>query len=70
MLTVTIPASIENAQLSVIDQYGRVVQTQDRLDSDASPTVNLDMQDLPAGIYYVRVASGSQILTEKVVKSE
>jgi len=69
-LTVTIPESIENARLSVIDQYGRVVQTRDRLDSDASPIVNLDLQDLPAGIYYVRVVAGSQILTEKVMKGE
>ena len=50
----------------LLDAQGKLVKT-DRIETSAV-TKTLNMQDLPAGIYYIRLAKGKLVNVYKVVK--
>jgi hypothetical protein len=52
--------------LSLLDAQGKLVKT-DLIEADVTSKI-IDMQDFPAGIYYLRMIKGKQINVYKVVK--
>jgi len=52
--------------LYLLDAQGKLVKT-DRID-EASTEKEINMEDLPAGLYYLRLMKGTQINVYKVVK--
>ena len=68
-IAINLESPIQNGQLSVIDQFGRVIQQRDQVTSETNNTITLDLNAFPSGIYYVRLTDGEQVLTKKVLKS-
>lgn len=63
-LTITLPASVKQASLSLINATGHAV-----LESNtaSSRTIQLNISQLPKGLYVLHIAYQQSILTEKIV---
>ncbi len=57
-------SSAEAAQISIIDMYGKVIRQHNSINEY---NVALDIADLTAGIYLVKVENGGETTVEKVV---
>lgn len=55
-------------QLGVFDLTGREVKTQQWMSQQGSNVLPLDLSELPAGAYFIRVNSAEGVMTVKVVK--
>ena len=56
------------ASVRVLDKFGAVRTRVELADVAATPEQPLDLSALPAGVYYVQVVTGQQVLTQRVVK--
>jgi hypothetical protein len=62
----TLPAADEAASLSVMDMTGKVVfQTQSEIMGDGFET-SLDLSNLPSGMYFLRLQSGNEVMTQRL----
>jgi predicted outer membrane repeat protein len=58
----------QNVKLTIVDLFGREVRTlEDEVNSPGEYTVRIDVSDLPAGVYMVRVQAGCQSAVRKLV---
>ncbi len=57
----------KGGDLSVYDAQGRVVWQQSSI---LSPTSNINVADLPAGLYFVTLRSAGTVVTKRLVKAE
>ncbi len=63
-----LPEGSSNAKLSLLDAAGRVVQSMNiGLPGAGVQTYALDLQNLPAGMYILKLHEGNNIGTEKLV---
>ncbi|MGB3076710.1 MAG: T9SS type A sorting domain-containing protein [Chitinophagales bacterium] len=61
-----LPDAVSNGRIELMDVNGRIVISQGIADLQ-STVVNLDVRSLTAGIYFVRIIGGQNILTQKLV---
>jgi hypothetical protein len=55
--------------LKIVDLFGReVINIMDGVKSPGEYTIRIDVSDLPAGIYLIRLQAGSESVTRKIVK--
>jgi len=59
--------NVDDVQISVIDITGKAVRTNTRNANDA-PQVELDVNDLTPGFYFVRLVAGDTVIAKKFVK--
>lgn len=59
-------SSLTGMEISMLDSHGRLVKA-DRIDPDVNEK-QINLQDLPAGLYYLRIVKGKLINVYKVVK--
>ena len=57
----------EQVQLDVVNIQGRIVR-KDRMTSSGTEVQTLDLSELPAGLYMVRITAGGRSYTERIVK--
>ena len=70
--TTEVQVSIEGlgekgGDLTLFDAQGRVVWQQQRVQSQTS---NINLSDLPSGLYFVTLRSAGTVLTKRLVKAE
>ena len=59
---------VSNVTLKIYDLFGREVKMlQDDVKSPGEYTVRIDVSDLPAGVYLVRLQAGEQSAVRKLV---
>jgi Secretion system C-terminal sorting domain len=56
-------------QIRFIDQMGRVAQTYYQTTTTGTNQMNLDIQSIPAGVYFVQMISNEQTITKRLVIS-
>jgi len=61
------PAQTENAQFSIIDINGKVLNTYIRNNADTRE-LHLNVEQLSIGFYFVKMTSGNTVITKKFVK--
>lgn len=62
----TLPVAEEAASISVVDMTGKVVyQTQSEIMGEGVET-SLDLSTLPAGMYFLRLQSGKEVMTQRL----
>lgn len=66
LMTITIDASMDQAQIRVIDMVGKVVYEQANLNINGSYKANVDLSTLPQGVYFVTVSGGDKSISKKV----
>ena len=54
-------------EITVFDAQGHVVRQQSKV---LSPTSNINVADLPAGLYFVTLRSAGTVVTKRLVKAE
>ncbi len=65
---VTVEGLGENGgEITIFDAQGHVVRQQSKV---LSPTSNINVADLPAGLYFVTLRSAGTVLTKRLVKAE
>jgi hypothetical protein len=57
------------AQIRFIDQMGRVAQTYYQTTTAGNNLMNLDINSVPAGVYFVQMISNEQTITKRLVIS-
>jgi hypothetical protein len=57
------------AQIRFIDQMGRVAQTYYQTTTAGNNLMNLDINAVPAGVYFVQMISNEQTITKRLVIS-
>lgn len=60
----TFPANYRNVELKLFDDKGKVIRRQ----TTSGSSVNMDIGDLPSGIYILQVVSGDLISTKKIIR--
>ena len=63
---VKISLGIEKANVSIFDMSGKLVQTNKNYISDK----NIDISNLPIGVYIVRISSNNKLVTKRLTKTE
>jgi hypothetical protein len=67
---VEVPMKTENdVMVSIIDPAGKSAITQHRTLGKGDNQMTFDVQQLPAGVYFVQVRNGETVLTRKLVKN-
>ena len=66
LMTVTIDASMDQAQIRVIDMVGKIVYEQANLNINGSYKAKVDLSTLPQGVYFVTVSGGDKSISKKV----
>jgi hypothetical protein len=67
---VEVPMKSENdVMVSIIDPAGKAAITQHRTLGKGDNQMTFDVQQLPAGVYFVQVRNGESVLTRKLVKN-
>ncbi len=61
------PVQTENTQFSIIDINGKILHTDIRNHADTRE-LHLNVDELPIGFYFVKMTSGSTVITKKFVK--
>ena len=56
-------------QIRFIDQMGRIAQTYYQTTTAGTNQMNLDIQSIPAGVYFVQMISNEQTITKRLVIS-
>lgn len=67
-IDISIPSGITDGELAIFDQFGRLVKQLPAIKEAADTAINVDVADLAVGVYYVRLAYGEEVITEKIVK--
>jgi trimeric autotransporter adhesin len=69
-LTITLSSiSTENVQIEIVDLFGKVVAQQNQILSVSNPEIVLpSLTKLSNGVYIIRIQSGSEIHTRKLIK--
>jgi len=68
-IDIQIPKDIQNGNLTIYDQLGRMVRELPPFEDHTPQTVTVDLGELEDGVYFVRLVSkGKQVMTEKIVK--
>ena len=62
MLNISLPSSVESAQVTFTDALGRVVMT-----ADVQGTTNVNVASLQKGTYFVRIAAENTFTTKAVI---
>lgn len=65
MIHISLPEKLKNNTLSVLNSQGRIIKIQ----SNASCEIELNLADLPIGIYLLRIESENRIVVRKMIKS-
>jgi hypothetical protein len=61
--------NFQGMSLKIVDLFGReVINIMDGVKSPGEYTIRIDVSDLPAGIYLIRLQAGSESVTRKIVK--
>lgn len=66
LMTVTVDANMDQAQIRVIDMVGKVVYEQANININGSYKANVDLSTLPQGVYFVTVSGGDKNISKKV----
>ncbi|HEY9115468.1 MAG TPA: T9SS type A sorting domain-containing protein [Bacteroidales bacterium] len=66
LMTVTIDASMDQAQIRIIDMVGKIVYEQANININGSYKASVDLSTLPQGIYFVTVSGGDKSISKKV----
>ena len=56
------------ASIRLLDKFGTVRARAELTDAAATPEQSLDLNALPAGVYYVQVTTNQQVMTQRIVK--
>ncbi len=65
MIHISLPEKLKNNTLSVLNSQGRIIKVQ----SNTSCEIELNLSDLPIGIYLLRIESENRIVVGKMIKS-
>lgn len=57
------------ANLTLCDLQGRMILEQDMVATSSHADVTLNLKNIPAGVYFVRVLAGGQIYTKELIKN-
>jgi agmatine/peptidylarginine deiminase len=66
-MLLTMPASSKDVELLITTIHGQVIRRQTIAASIIDPMINIDLTGQPAGIYLIRISSGTETQTQKVV---
>lgn len=66
LMTITIDASMDQAQIRVIDMVGKVVYEQANISVNGSYKAKVDLSTLPQGVYFVTVSGDDTSISKKV----
>lgn len=61
---ITFSKPLQNASVRILDEQGRVVYTK----KASGNTIMLDLSNVAAGVYYVQIQEGQNVIVKKVVK--
>lgn len=67
-IAIQIPEEIQNGELIISDQLGRVIRQVANIDDSAGQSMTMDVSDLESGIYIVRIAARGKVYMKKIVK--
>ncbi len=68
-ITIQLPVNVNGkAGISVTDVNGRQAILQQMIISASQTSTTLDLKDLPAGIYHIRLEIKGEVYTAKLVK--
>lgn len=67
MVNIVIPETDDEVLVSVIDQLGKTVITERNIPTDVSHWYPLSLEDLPRGVFTVRIKVGENYFSEKIV---
>lgn len=67
-IAIQIPENLQNGELMISDQLGRVIRQVSNLDDKVGQAITLDVSDLESGIYIVRIAAKGKVYMKKIVK--
>ena len=65
MVNISLPISSEKVYIELFDQLGRSIQEETYMEGRAS--IQISLQGIPQGIYYVRISSGNTQITKKLL---
>ena len=61
-------ADVENAKLSIINNTGMVVRIFNASElKDEASSISINISDLASGIYFIRMETGGNLFTERIV---
>lgn len=64
IFTINVNKDFEQADLSVIDMYGKIILNLDKIEA----TTSIDLSNYAAGIYFVKLIKGNTSKAEKIIK--